>query len=226
MTSFTTTNETRWWKRLIRELRMLEENRLPFRYSISFDTPIVRNGITFIEETATFQKGNTIFVDVTVEKDVVSTLKRDYKDRITFFFTREYPIREPCVTFEKPLLHDFLDEDGEMDLTNYAATCYLSELITNAYCVLVEALADEINCEFVRDWNNEWTKTIHKQYRDLIINLALLELPSYVLLWILDWLPEFYERPEINKIRLIENVYASCDRAGKRKTADTAMHTN
>ena len=49
--------------------------------------------------------------------------------------------------------------------------------------------------------------------QDDIIGICLaifpLDLPAYVLLWIIDWLPNYDKLFHLSKITLIQNVYAS-----------------
>ena len=54
-----------------------------------------------------------------------------------------------------------------------------------------------------------WSKEVHRDYLHIAIALAPLNLPTYILLWLLDWLPEFALKPEIKKIRLLERIYES-----------------
>ena len=51
-----------------------------------------------------------------------------------------------------------------------------------------------------------WSKTAHQNLLSISLALAPLQLPAYVILWIIDWLPEYSQKPEIRKIRLIQGV--------------------
>jgi hypothetical protein len=51
--------------------------------------------------------------------------------------------------------------------------------------------------------------SLHYFYLDAVLALLPLELPAYVLLWILGWLPVYVHAREIDRIRLIENVMRS-----------------
>jgi hypothetical protein len=56
--------------------------------------------------------------------------------------------------------------------------------------------------------------------RDIIgICLAMspLELPHYVMLWIIDWLPNYHRLSHLKKIRLIESVHTSVRKLKKPK---------
>jgi len=50
---------------------------------------------------------------------------------------------------------------------------------------------------------------MHYFYLDVVLALLPLELPAYVLLWILGWHPVYVHAREIDRIRLIENVMRS-----------------
>ena len=56
---------------------------------------------------------------------------------------------------------------------------------------------------------NSWSRKAQREYLDIVIALAPLNLPAYILLWSLDWLPQFTSKPELAKIRLLECVYES-----------------
>lgn len=60
-----------------------------------------------------------------------------------------------------------------------------------------------------------WRRDTHNAIVDICIALAsaTVELPSYPLLWIVDWLPHVATRiSELRKIRLIERVQRACQR--------------
>jgi hypothetical protein len=63
------------------------------------------------------------------------------------------------------------------------------------------ALAKKNYQQYVREmWN---------RYLDYIIGLSVLDLPVYVVLWILDWIDEYFHFQclrELTKVRMIENV--------------------
>jgi hypothetical protein len=61
----------------------------------------------------------------------------------------------------------------------------------------------------LKDHFRDWTRRAHDLLRDSALALAPLALPPYVLMWILDWLPEFSRRSELKKITLLQNIYAS-----------------
>lgn len=50
-------------------------------------------------------------------------------------------------------------------------------------------------------------------YLDKALALVALRFPTYVVLWILDWLPEFTHKPEVRKIRLLERVWGAAARS-------------
>jgi hypothetical protein len=58
-----------------------------------------------------------------------------------------------------------------------------------------------------------WSKTAHQNLVGICLALAPLCLPAYVVLWIIDWLPEYARKPEIKKIRLIQGVTESVRRS-------------
>jgi hypothetical protein len=62
-----------------------------------------------------------------------------------------------------------------------------------------------------------WSKTAHRNLVGLCLALAQLSLPAYVVLWIIDWLPEYALKPEIRKIRLIQGVTESVRGVATRK---------
>ena len=57
-----------------------------------------------------------------------------------------------------------------------------------------------------------FTAQFHAHYVGIVIALEPLHLPVYVLMWILDKLLEFAYKREMLKVRIIECVYASCER--------------
>jgi len=57
---------------------------------------------------------------------------------------------------------------------------------------------------------------IHWQLVDIVLALAPLDLPGYVLLWICDWLPYFANESEHYKITLITNTIDSIRRRRKQ----------
>ena len=67
---------------------------------------------------------------------------------------------------------------------------------------------DHKRIEILTTHMRRWTKHVHQQYLEIAIALAPLCLPAYVVLWTLDWLPQFTEKPEIKKIRLLERVFS------------------
>jgi len=57
----------------------------------------------------------------------------------------------------------------------------------------------------------------HTAYLDTALALVALRLPAYVVLWILDYLPEFCGKPEVRKIRLLERVWCAAATSARRR---------
>lgn len=58
-----------------------------------------------------------------------------------------------------------------------------------------------------------WNRRGHDRLLEVALVFGPLCLPDYVLMWILDWLNEFKNRPEFNKILLLQRVRLSRRRA-------------
>jgi hypothetical protein len=58
-----------------------------------------------------------------------------------------------------------------------------------------------------------YRQTMHAQILDIVIAMAPLDLPTYILLWIIEWLPRGTERSsELQRISLITNIVKSIRR--------------
>lgn len=68
-----------------------------------------------------------------------------------------------------------------------------------------------------RNRSLQW-RLVQPKILDICVAMAPLQLPPYVLLWIIDWLP-FYEAAVSHhkKIALIENINNSCVRIYERR---------
>jgi len=113
---------------------------------------------------------------------------------------------------------------GETALIMAARDCkrfLCAEALLDANCDIHVRHRDATALETARCWQNyefvgmfnayfsHWTRRAHDRLRDAALALAPLDLPDYVLMWILDWLPEFTERSELRKIGLLRSVRAS-----------------
>jgi hypothetical protein len=55
----------------------------------------------------------------------------------------------------------------------------------------------------------QYVKEMWNRYLDYIIGISVLNLPVYVVLWILDWIDEYFHFQclrELTKVRMIESV--------------------
>ena len=59
-----------------------------------------------------------------------------------------------------------------------------------------------------RNESVEWRK-VHAVLLDAYIALSALQLPPYVMLWIVDWLPHYEHVSRIKKVALLESLYKS-----------------
>jgi hypothetical protein len=194
-----------WSPRLRAELRILKQtDTIPFKYEIGFP-----NGEDAFVAAFLSRKECTAFFDVTIAKENAPLLNRDYISRLTFVFSHDYPDTPPQVMHDGALAlrHEFLRKDGKLDLNDYTTAMTIFNIISDTYCLLLEALQSNVNRALIYEWNTGWSRDCHNSYRELVLALAPLNLPSYVLLWILDWLPQFGPKPEIKKIRLIDGIY-------------------
>jgi hypothetical protein len=55
----------------------------------------------------------------------------------------------------------------------------------------------------------QYVKEMWNRYLDYIVGISVLNLPVYVVLWILDWIDEYFHfqcLKELTKVRMIESV--------------------
>jgi hypothetical protein len=65
---------------------------------------------------------------------------------------------------------------------------------------------------YTKDVKRYEENEIVSQLRPIVCALYPLQLPTYILLWICDWLPEFFERAsQYAKVKAIESVQQCCD---------------
>lgn len=78
---------------------------------------------------------------------------------------------------------------------------YLQRNIVSLDFLLIGTYA-EVNCD---SQSLEW-RNVYENIVGICIAFASLQLPSYVLLWIVDYLPDYHLLSHLKKIRLIEKM--------------------
>lgn len=142
----------RRWVR--KQLALLENAQLPFAYTLSFTKEVERDGVVALQETATYEDGETMFVNIVVAKEHCKALRSDYEQQIFFQFPADYPFSPPFISLEEPMFHSAVNQRGQIIINGYApAVIDIAQLICNAYFVICEALNDVRNVDVVNDWN-------------------------------------------------------------------------
>jgi hypothetical protein len=54
-----------------------------------------------------------------------------------------------------------------------------------------------------------WDLYHHLFFADFVVAILTLDLPSYIILWITDWMPDFYPFPTIQRLRRIEKLQSN-----------------
>jgi hypothetical protein len=106
----------------------------------------------------------------------------------------------PSITMEDVLRYP--EMKWGMKELSYNPSITLNNIFSNPSLKWYESfLATKNYQQYVREmWN---------RYLDYIISLSMLDLPVYVVLWILDWIDEYFHFQclrELTKVRMIESV--------------------
>lgn len=98
----------------------------------------------------------------------------------------------------------------ESCLRNYTLCKVKLAVDTNISCVVISHLQANIQPILQRNRLFSW-HAVHSEIRDIVIAMYAFELPVYVLLWIVDWLPMVATlHREYKKVMLIEQLRSSC----------------
>lgn len=141
----------RRWVR--KQLASLANAELPFSYSLLFPKEVEKDGLVSLQETASYDDGDSMFVNICIAKQHCSALQYDFETQIHFQFPDGYPFALPLISLEEKLVHPAVQVDKVLLIGYAAGLIDIAQMITHVYLVISEAIDDERNRKFVEDWN-------------------------------------------------------------------------
>ncbi len=95
--------------------------------------------------------GHIIYVEVLITPYVCNLLKKPHGTQIYFWFEDDYPFSSPTIMLEDACTHPLIDNEDfvSVNMCSYCPALTFPQLIMNAYCIIVEALHDKENTDFV-----------------------------------------------------------------------------
>ena len=94
-----------------------------------------------------------IHAKIIVESSVCDVLKYPYKTIITINFKDSYPFSAPTIIINDPIIHPLITSKT-VNLCDYSPMMMVSSLISNVYCIILEALTMKENIMLVNNINN------------------------------------------------------------------------
>jgi len=130
--------------------------------------------------------------------------------------------RKPPVVVELHLIDLKLPRDWCIDLAGWRTQMngHVSEITDWPPLVVPSPASAQPHRELIVGAQFRWSYQ-HARMLDVVLALASLELPVYVKLWILEWLPEpfIWRSTELQRVRLLEGVHNSVKRLRAQQAA-------
>ena len=125
-------------------LKQLVQLPVPYKY-IFFDEDTDTETLEII--------GNIIYVEFFITPNECPHLTKNYITKVYFWIPDEFPFIPPTVMLEHPLIHEMTDFE-EINMCSYSIFFTLSELMMNAYCIILEGLNNNENFELIEYINS------------------------------------------------------------------------